>query len=356
MSRESLRVAFAGCGLIGAKRAEALRPADRVVGCCDASRAAAETFAERYETSAVADVEELLALEPDVVVVAVSHDALAELAELALEGGAHVLLEKPAGIGAAQVARLIAAERSSGRRVKVGFNHRFHPGLARARAEVHSGAHGELLHLRGRYGHGGRPGYNREWRADPRRSGGGELIDQGMHLIDLSNWIAGPLPLHSALLRTQFWDTPVEDNAALILGEEGSRTAPWASLQVSWTEWKNLFSLEIYCRTAKLQVDGLVRSYGPQRLRIYRMRPELGPPELEELAYPDEDLSWAAEWEHFAQAVCAGDGRPLLGDLDAAAYAWSVVESAYEAGPYRDMRNSLTVDTSSRGFVADVNG
>ncbi len=163
--------------------------------------------------------------------------------------------------------------------------------------------HGELLHVRGRYGHGGRLGYDREWRAEPARSGGGELIDQGMHLLDLSHWIAGPLPLHSALLRTHFWDTPVEDNAALLLGEARSRTGPWAMLHVSWTEWKNLFSLEIYCRTAKLQVDGLVRSYGPQRLRIYRMRPELGPPDVEEIAYPDEDVSWRAEWAHFAEAL-----------------------------------------------------
>jgi predicted dehydrogenase len=81
------------------------------------------------------------------------------------------------------------------------------------------------MHLRGRYGHGGRPGYDREWRAQPERSGGGELIDQGMHLLDLTHWLAGPLPLHSALLRTQFWDTPVEDNAALILGE-GRRAGP----------------------------------------------------------------------------------------------------------------------------------
>ena len=85
------------------------------------------------------------------------------------------------------------------------------------------------MHLRARYGHGGRLGYEREWRADPARSGGGELIDQGMHLLDLSHWLAGPLPLHSALLRTHFWDTPVEDNAALILGEADSRTAPWAT-------------------------------------------------------------------------------------------------------------------------------
>ena len=163
-----------------------------------------------------------------------------------------------------------------------------------------------------------------------------------MHLLDLSHWIAGPLPLHSAILRTHFWDTPVEDNAALLLGQGHARTGPWAMLHVTWTEWKNLFSLEIYCRTAKLQVDGLVRSYGPQRLTIYRMRPELGPPDVEEVVYPDEDGSWTAEWEHFAEAIIAGDGRPLWGDLAAALYAWTQVEAAYASGPYAGMREAVT--------------
>ena len=197
------------------------------------------------------------------------------------------------------------------------------------------------MHLRGRYGHGGRLGYDREWRAEPARSGGGELIDQGMHLLDLTHWLAGPLPLHSALLRTHFWDTPVEDNAALILGEAQARTAPWAMLHVTWTEWKNLFSLEIYCRTAKLQVDGLARSYGPQTLRIYRMSPELGPPELEEIAYRAEDLSWQREWEHFAAALDAGDGRRLNGDLADAHYAWTQVEAAYAGSEYAGLREGV---------------
>jgi predicted dehydrogenase len=198
------------------------------------------------------------------------------------------------------------------------------------------------MHVRARYGHGGRPGYEREWRADPQRSGGGELIDQGMHLLDLCHWLAGPLPLHCALLSTQFWETPVEDNAALILGEAHARAGRWALLHVSWTEWKNLFSLEIYCRKAKIQVDGLVRSYGPQRLRIYRMGPELGPPQVEEIAYPDEDRSWRAEWEHFAEAVRMDDGRPLLGDLRSARYAWAQIEAAYADGPYAAMRETVT--------------
>jgi predicted dehydrogenase len=339
MSRR--RVAIVGCGLIGAKRAAALSAQDHLLACHDIDPQAGERLAEQFRCGACATFEDLLELSPDVVIVATPHDQLAGLAELALAAGAHVLVEKPAGLSSTQVDRLIECQRASGQMVKVGFNHRFHPGIARAAEEVHSGRHGELMHLRGRYGHGGRLGYEREWRAQPERSGGGELIDQGMHLLDLTHWLAGPLRLHAALLRTQFWDMPAEDNAALILGDARSRSDPWAMLHVSWTEWKNLFSLEIYCRTAKMQVDGLARSYGPQRLRIYLMGPELGPPELEELNYPDEDRSWEQEWRSFARAIDAGDARLLNGDLLDARYAWEQVEAAYADGPYAAMRQAI---------------
>ncbi len=339
MSRRGLRVAIVGCGRIGEKRAASLAPQDAVVACCDLNPAAAAVLAASHGCDACATSQEMLAFAPEVVIVATVHDQLAPLVEEALTAGAHVLVEKPAGLSTTQIDRLIECRRTAGRLVKVGFNHRFHPGIARAVEEVHSGRHGELMHLRGRYGHGGRVGYEREWRSDPARSGGGELIDQGMHLLDLSNWLAGPLPVSSALLRTVFWDTPVEDNAALLLGAGGSRGDPWAMLHASWTEWKNLFSLEVYCRTAKIQVDGLVRSYGAQRLRIYRMGPELGPPALEEVHYPDEDGSWAAEWEHFAEAVAVADDRPLLGDLQSARDAWEQVEAAYAVGAYADPRS-----------------
>jgi predicted dehydrogenase len=334
-------VAIVGCGLIGTKRAGALTPEDHLLACHDVDRQAAERLAAEFGCRPCATLRELLELSPDVVIVATPHDQLAGLGEAALAAGAHVLLEKPAGLSCAQIDRLIDCRRASGRMVKVGFNHRFHPGLARAAAEVHSARHGELMHVRGRYGHGGRPGYEREWRADPRRSGGGELIDQGMHLLDLTHWLAGPLPLHSALLRTEFWDMEPEDNAALILGDARSRTDPWALLHVSWTEWKNLFSLEIYCRTAKLQVDGLVRSYGAQRLRIYRMGPELGPPAVEEIAYPDEDHSWELEWQNFTTAIDAGEEQLLNGQLTDARYAWEQIEAAYAGGSYAGMREAI---------------
>jgi predicted dehydrogenase len=340
MNEVPLRVGIVGCGLIGRKRAESLRPQDSLIAAMDVDRAAAERLVADFGGSVTVDLGELLALEPDVVIVATSHDRLAPLSVQALEGGAHVLVEKPAGLGTEQIRELARVAERAERIVKVGFNHRFHPALVRAAAEVHSGAHGDLLHVRGLYGHGGRIGYDREWRADPVRSGGGELIDQGMHLLDLVHWLAGPLPLHSALLRTQYWDTPVEDNAALILGVADDRTAPWAMLHVTWTEWKNTFSLEIYCRTAKLQVDGLVRSYGPQVLHIYRMKPELGPPDVEEIRFGEDDVSWAAEWKHFAAAVAAGEG-PLLGSLGDAEYAWGRVEDAYAGGPFAMMRAGI---------------
>jgi predicted dehydrogenase len=338
VSRRGVTVGVVGWGVIGATPAAALASQDSLIACFDLNRAAAESLASRHGCRTCASAQELFSLAPEVVIVATVHDQLAALTELALMSGAHVLVEKPAGMSTAQIDRLLECRDAAARLVKVGFNHRFHPGIARACEEVHSGRHGELMYLRARYGHGGRPGYDREWRAQPARSGGGDLIDQGMHLLDLSNWLAGPLPLHSAMLRTHFWDADVEDNAALLLGESRSRTDPWAMLHVSWTEWKNLFSLEIYCLTAKLQVDGLVGSYGPQRLRIYRMSPQLGPPALEQVDYPDDDPSWIAEWEHFAAAVAAADGRALLGDLQSARDALGQVEAAYASSVYADAR------------------
>ena len=324
--RPALRVGIVGCGLVGHKRAAALGR-DELVACFDVDSRAAGSLAGRFGGVGCESLDQLLASEPDVVVVAVPHNRLAEHACSALAASAHVLVEKPAGIGAADVDRIARAAEKADRRVKVGFNHRFHPGTARALAEATSGRFGPVLHMRARYGHGGRLGYEQEWRARRAVSGGGELVDQGMHLFDLSYAVLGPLPLHAAILRTAFWPMEVEDNAVIVLGHRDH--GPWTAFHASWTEWKNLFSLELFCRTAKLQVDGLAGSYGPQRLTIFSMKPELGPPDVETIEFPPEDESWAREWQEFAEAIHAGDGRPLAGDLASAAYGWQCVEAAY---------------------------
>ncbi len=331
MSDTSLAVGLVGCGLMGRTRVAALGP-DRLVAATDVDRGAAAALVEGHGSGVVADdLDGVLAHRPDVVIVATSHDRLADLTCRSLAAGAHVLVEKPAGVSRADVDRIAEAASAAGRLVKVGFNHRFHPGTARAIAEARSGRFGDVMFVRARYGHGARPGYEKEWRADPAISGGGELVDQGMHLLDLTHAILGEIPLHSALLRTQFWDSPVEDNAALLLGVPHDRRAPWAQLHVTWTEWKNLFSLEIMCRTGKVQVDGLARSYGAQVVHLYTMSPEMGPPQVERLEFDAEDVSWAREWQQLREAVLAGVAIPAFdGDLASARYAWTQVERAYQ--------------------------
>jgi predicted dehydrogenase len=305
---------------------------DTLVACFDIVAAAAEALAVEFDAVPCATLEHLFGLDLDVVVVATTHDRLAEISCSALASGAHVLVEKPAGIGTEQVDGIVKAAKHAGKLVKVGFNHRFHSGISRAILEARSGAFGNILYLRARYGHGGRLGYEQEWRADPTRSGGGEIVDQGMHLLDLSYWLLGELPVQSSLLKTQFWRAAVDDNAVMILANSSGvgDASPWALLHVSWTEWKNMFSMEIAAEQAKWAVDGLTRSYGPQQLNIYRMRPELGPPDVERVMYPERDESWQREWAHFAGAIEAADGRPLLGDLASARYAWSCVEEAQQ--------------------------
>jgi predicted dehydrogenase len=320
----TLQVALAGCGVMGRRREAALAP-DRLTACYDVNAEAANELAGETGAIACDSIEELLGTRPDAVIVATSHDALAELASKALAAGAHVLVEKPGARTSDELGAVTDVATSSGRMLHVGLNHRFHPGIARGGEEALSGEHGEIMFVRGRYGHGGRLGYEDEWRAQPELSGGGELMDQGMHLLDLSHSLLGPLPLHNALLRTNFWPVAVEDNAVLVLGEPGEAHAPWSTFHVSWTEWKNDFALEIYCRRAKLQVTGLWGSYGPQILRIYRMGPELGPPDVEVLEYGDEDQSWAAEWQHFRSAVISG--QPT--DVGSALYALGTIEEAY---------------------------
>jgi predicted dehydrogenase len=326
----SLSVGMIGCGLMGRKRAAALGD-DRVVGAYDLRLDAAEALVGEFGGTACATLDDLLALKPDVVVVATSHDQLAPNSVAALEAGSHVLVEKPAGIGVADVDRIAAAAQAAGKVAKVGFNHRFHPAIAQAIETARSGRFGDVLFLRGRYGHGGRPGYDREWRADPKTGGGGEMTDQGMHLLDLSHWLLGELPLHSALLRTSFWDMPVEDNAAILLGVPGDHRAPWATLHVTWTEWKNMFSMEITCRTGKLVVEGLQGSYGPQKLTVYAMKPEMGPPDREVFEFDPVDVSWAAEWDSVRAAIASGEPAA---DLDSVRYCWELIEQAYAANGY----------------------
>ncbi len=326
---EQPQFAVIGCGLIGRKRVLALGKHPPLRYTCDLDAARAADLAKLAAgCTAVTDYRVVLA-DPavDALIVSTLNASLAPITLAAVRAGKHVLVEKPGALRAEQLREIQAAAAITGARVRIGYNHRFHPALQKARELIDSGALGPLMFLRGRYGHGGRKGYDREWRADPARSGGGELIDQGVHLIDLAGWFLGHFPKVEGHATTYFWDMRVDDNAFLSLRTAAGQTA-W--LHVSCTEWKNLFSLEIYGRDAKLAIDGLGGSYGVERLTYYKMLPEMGPPETTAWEFPRGDESWAIETRAFVDDIVHGrDPQPGLAE---GIRVLEVVEAIYAKG------------------------
>ena len=326
-----MKYAIVGCGLIGKKRLAALPSGSELVVACDLQKQRADDLASLSKTGrAEADFTKAV-VDPQVeaVIVATLNSTLAPIAAAAIRAGKHVLVEKPAAICSRDVSELQALAAHHGVPVRVGFNHRFHPAFQKAREIFDSGALGPLMFLRGRYGHGGRIGYEKEWRADPKLSGGGELIDQGVHLIDLAGWFLGSFEKVEGHAATYFWKMPVDDNAFLSLRTAAGQTA-W--LHVSCTEWKNMFSFEIYGRDAKLQIDGLGGSYGVERLTFYKMLPQMGPPETSTWEFPGGDSSWRLEMEAFEEDI-RQKRRPNPGLAEAFA-TLKVVETIYSQSGY----------------------
>lgn len=325
-----MNVAIIGCGLIGQKRARLLSNC-RLAACVDVSLVHAEALAGQSQGcqplnhwQSVMDRSDV-----DMVIVATPHESLAEIALAAIETGKHVLVEKPAARHPEELIPVMEAARQSGSLVRVGFNHRYHRAMRQAREIVLSGELGELMFMRARYGHGGRIGYDQEWRARPEISGGGELIDQGVHLIDLARWFLGDFAEVQGFAHTYFWNMPVDDNAFLMLKTAKQQMA---FLHASCSEWKNLFSLEIYGRDGKLQMDGLGGSYGVERLAYYKMLPQMGPPETTIWEYPMADDSWEVELNEFLEDIELGR-QPEAGLRDAYE-ALVIVDKIYKESGY----------------------
>ena len=297
-----MNYAIVGCGLIGRKRLAGLPVGSKLVVACDTDLSRAEALVKTAQSGrAVADFSRAIA-DPQVeaVIVSTINSTLAEISAAAIRAGKHVLVEKPAGITVKEIERLIHLANEHKACVRVGFNHRFHPAFLKAREIFESRVMGELMFIRARYGHGGRIGYDQEWRADPKLSGGGELIDQGIHLVDLASWFLGEFTKVEGHAATYFWNMPVDDNAFLSLQTAKGQTA-W--LQASCTEWKNLFSFEIYGRHAKLHIEGLGGSYGVEKLHHYQMKPEMGIPDTKVYEFPGSDESWRNEMNQFEEDV-----------------------------------------------------
>jgi predicted dehydrogenase len=263
----------------------------------------------------------------DAVIVSTPNGYTAEIAIAALSAGKHVLVEKPPGRNLAEARRLADAARKANRVLKVGFNHRYHPALSRAHELFSTGTIGRIINVRACYGHGGRPGYEKEWRGNPDLAGGGELTDQGVHIADLIHWFIG-LPSEAfAFLQTIFWPIkPLEDNA---FGLFRCADGVVASLHTSWTQWKNLFSFEVFGKNGSLSIEGLGGSYGTERLVVAVRNPAGGVAFMKEETFGGPDLSWELEWRDFVNAVT--ERTAYWGAPEDGVAAMSMIDALYRS-------------------------
>ena len=341
--RRRLGVAIIGAGLVGSKRARAITAAGgRVAIVIDADASRASALAAEMRARSGVGWTAAVAPDVDAVVVATPHHLLYPATRVALEAGRHVLCEKPLATRVKDAQHLvdIAAERKLV--LKTGFNHRHHPAVARAHERLPE--IGRPIFARCRYGHGGRPGYEHEWRGRPELSGGGELLDQGIHAIDLFRWFLGEIATVQGMTMTAVWPVaPLEDNAFAMIETEGGAIA---SLHASWTQWQNLFTFEVYGEAASLTVEGLGGSYGEERLVVTRRRPGQTPAQEEE-RFPGPDGSWAAEWAEFESAI-AERREPIGSGADGLA-ALRAVRAIYRAAAERRAVRLEEEETDAEG-------
>ncbi len=323
-----MNVAIIGAGLIGNKRASALPRGAKLVTVCDINKERASQLAEQFKATVSTDWHEVVKdPKTDVVIISTTNNLLSPIAKEAINQGKHVLLEKPGARNLKDLQKIISASRKQKSVVMFGYNHRFHPAIIKAKQIVDSNEFGPVLFIRARYGHGARLGYEKEWRFDPEIAGGGELLDQGSHLIDLTNFFAGPMLHAQGVTRNLFWDAKLEDSAFFVLNNDKNQIA---HLSVTCLEWKNIFIFEIMLKTAKLQINGLGRSYGPEVLTIYKMKPEMGPPIVEEHDLTEtEDLSWQRETEEFFRRIKKKDYSDK--SIQEAAYVLKTVDIVYKS-------------------------
>lgn len=227
----------------------------------------------------------------------------------ALRAGKHVFCEKPPAFTAREVEEIMAAERAAdGLKLMYGFNHRHHESVKRAKARIDSGIYGRILWMRGRYGKSVDQSFYTTWRAKKELAGGGILIDQGIHMLDLFLLMGGEFEEVQACVSNLYWKLDVEDNVFAIFR---NRQGVVASLHSTMTQWRHLFSFEIFLEHGYIVINGLLTNsgtYGEEVMTVAKNR--TSPPAAtwsdEEHIRFDINTSWRSEIQHFFDAVQYG--------------------------------------------------
>jgi predicted dehydrogenase len=330
IKEELMRVAIIGSGLQCGRRAPVIlsNRNDTVAVICGIEAGSTTEMARRFGSQSATDWRSVVTRDDiDAVLICTPPHIHADISIAAMRHGKHVFCEKPLCRTVEEAEAIIQVVRESGRVFKCAFNHRFHPAVREAKRLADQGDLGRLLFSRCRYGYVGRQTYAKEWRADPTQVIGGPLVEQGIHGIDLFRWFLGDIAEVVCMTSQQYFtDQPFEDNAMALFKSVGGSTA---SLHSSLTQWKNMFSFEIFGEDGYATVEGLGASYGTEQLTVGK-RHFTAPFAHTTTEYRAGDSSWAAEWADFSQAVC--DGRPLsCGDVYDGYQALRVTLACYES-------------------------
>ncbi len=345
-----LGIAIVGAGNIGKVRAQVIRrsSASRVLAVSDIDVTRAKALAAMIGAREALDWQAVVRdPEVDAVIVCTPTKFHVAAAMEALRAGKHVLCEKPLARSVSEADALVEVAKAQGLVLKTGFNYRYMDHVRKAKELIGSDAIGPLYFLRCRFGHGGRQGYEREWCTDLELSGGGVLLEQGIHILDLvRHFLDEPVYITASTSRF-FWNFPdVEDNCFVEMQTVSSQTA---QIHVSWTQWINLFSLEIFGRDGYLHLSGRDGHYGPQRLVWGRRQADHGRPEEKIFEFPHQNVSWDNEWLDFMNAIKSGD-QPM-GDPTDSVRALQLVEAAYESS-----RRRVWIEVAPTTLVAGSTG
>ena len=296
-----------GLGRMGQERFEAAQknPFMTVSTVCDVDEGRWAKFDGVVYTENYSD---LLATDIDAVFVCTPNQYTPEVVINALEHGKHVFCEKPPGRNLKDIQEIICTEERNGRSVLMfGFNHRYHGSVREAKSIIDSGRLGRILWMRGVYGKSGGVGFEESWRSKREVAGGGILLDQGIHMLDLFRFFCGEFQEVKGFTTRSYWNIDVEDNAFALLRNDRNQVA---MLHSTSTHWKHTFSLDIYLSDGYLLMNGIVsgtRSYGRETLIVGKKQFEdesfaLGNPR-EEATFFDRDTSFQMEVDEFADCI-----------------------------------------------------
>jgi len=307
MSETKLRVGIAGYGVVGKRRHQFIdkHPDFRTVAVCDQSfsgdgiRDDGVSYFSHYS--------KMLESGLDVLFVCVPNFLAPEITIAGLEHGLHVFCEKPPGRSIRDVSEVMRCEKGHpGLKLKYGFNHRYHDSVIDALKIIQDGELGEILNMRGVYGKSQIISFQSDWRTRFADAGGGILLDQGIHMVDLMRFFAGEFTDIKSFISNSFWKHDVEDNAYALMRTAGGVVA---MLHSSATQWRHRFELEIALSRGSITLSGILsgsKSYGAETMNVAWMAENGTGDPREVLTKYNTDHSWSDEIFEFADAIKRG--------------------------------------------------